>query len=316
MSSARLIALVVLRRLGTALLLLAILSLLTFALLLLSPGGPEQALLGDRAPTPETLAAIREQYLLDEPFAVRYAHWVGGALTGDLGTSIAFRQPVVALLGERLPVTATLAGIAILLTVAVGIPAGLAAAARRGRLADQAITLGALTALSFPSYALALVLLYVFAAWLGWFPVYGSGTLAHYVLPAIALALGQIAILIRQTRAAALDVGSKDYITFAQARGLPAARIWLSYWARNAALPILTVAGLLAASNLAGAVFIEQTFSLPGLGSLLVQSVLQKDIPLIQALVLLGGGVVILVNLVVDIAGLAIDPRIRQGARA
>ncbi|MFF4381073.1 ABC transporter permease [Kitasatospora sp. NPDC001547] len=309
-------ALLIARRLASAVVLLGAMSLLTYGLLSLTPDGPVQALLGDRPSTPETIAAIRAQYLLDEPFPVRYWHWLSQVLSGDFGTSLLARQPVLTVVGERLPVTATLAGCAMVLTLLLGIPAGMAAGLRRGKPLDQGVTLVALVALSFPPFALGLLLLYGFAVELGWFPTYGGGDLRHYTLPAIALSLGQAAVLVRQTRAATLDVGAQDYVTFARARGLGRMRTWGSYSLRNAALPVLTVAGLLAAANLTGAVFVEQTFSLPGLGSLLVQAVNQKDIALIQALVLLGGAVVIGVNLLVDLVYLVVDPRVRHGAPA
>ncbi|WP_022888156.1 ABC transporter permease [Agromyces italicus] len=301
------------RRLIAAVLLLLVLSLLTYALLALSPGGPERALLGDRPATPETIAAIRAQFLLDEPFPVRYWHWLSQALTGDFGTSITVRQPVISMLSERVNVTVTLALLAAVVTLAVGIPAGLAAGIRRGGRLDRSITLVSLVFLSFPPFAIALVLLYGFAIQLRWFPVYGTGDLSHYVLPAIALALGPAAVLTRHTRAAALQVGEQDYITFARARGLSRFGIWESYLLRNSALPVLTIAGLIIAGYLTGAVFVEQAFSLPGLGSLLVQSVTQKDIPVVQALVLLSGVVVIVANLLVDVAYVIVNPQIRQG---
>ncbi|MEV0585278.1 ABC transporter permease [Nonomuraea sp. NPDC050310] len=304
------------RRLGAVVVLLLVLSVLTYGLLALAPGGPEQALLGERASTPETRAAIRLQYHLDEPFPVRYWYWLSGALGGDFGNSVYFRQPVLSVIGERLPVTTTLAGFAIVLTLAVGIPAGLAAGLRRGSAIDRGVTFGTLVSLAFPPFGIALILLYTFGVALRWLPIYGSDQVANYVLPAIALALGQAAVVVRQTRAAALDVGGQDYVTFARARGLSRLRVWGSYSLRNAALPVMTVAGLLAAANLTGAVFVEQAFSLPGLGSLLVQAVNQKDIPLVQALVLLGGAVVIAVNLLVDLLYMVIDPRVRHGAAA
>lgn len=305
----------IVRRLAAAAVLLLILSIITYALLALPEGGPEKALLGDRPPTPEVLAAIRAQYLLDKPFPVRYWHWFTQAITGDFGTSITARQPVMSMIAERLPITATLAGYAVILTLLLGIPAGLLAGMRRGKRTDQNITLVSMLLMSTPSFALALVLLYTFAVALHWFPVYGIGSVEHYILPAIALASGQAAILMRQTRAAALDVAGQDYLTFARARGLSPGRIWGAYSLRNAALPVLTVAGLIAAANLTGAVFVEQTFSLPGLGSLLVTAVNTKDIPLVQALVLLGGFIIIMANLLVDLAYLIVDPRVRGGAR-
>ncbi|MFE4197090.1 ABC transporter permease [Paenarthrobacter sp. NPDC056912] len=310
------IAKLVARRLAAAVVVLFVLSVITFALLALPEGGPERALLGNRPSTPEVLEAIRAKYLLDEPFLVQYWNWFTHAITGDFGTSITARQPVMTMIGQRFPITATLGIYALVLTVLIGIPAGLAAGLRRGKLVDKSITLVSLVFMSAPAFALALLLLYVFAVALNWFPVYGIGDLNHFTLPAIALALGQAAILVRQTRAAALDIGGQDYITFARARGLGRSRIWGRYSLRNSALPILTVAGLIAAGNLTGAVFVEQTFSLPGLGSLLVQAVGQKDIPLVQALVLLGGLVMILANLLVDVAYMIVDPRVRYATAA
>ncbi|MEV4182168.1 ABC transporter permease, partial [Streptosporangium canum] len=232
----------VLKRLCAAVLLLGVLSVLTYGLLAAAPGGPEQVLLGGRPSTPETRAAIREQYHLDDPFPVRYARWLGDALQGDFGTSIYSREPVTTVIADRLPVTAGLAGYALVLTVVVGVPAGLAAAMRRGGRLDQGITLTSLIALSIPPFALSILLLYGFAVALGWFPVFGAGDtpmerLVHLTLPAIALAAAQAAIVVRQMRAAALDLAAQDFLTFARARGLSRRRVWVSYALRNAALP-------------------------------------------------------------------------------
>lgn len=304
------------KRVVAAGLLLGVLSVLTFALLAAAPGRPEQVLLGSRPSTPETRAAIRAEYMLDEPVAVRYVHWLGKALEGDFGTSSYSREPVSSVIGQRLPVTAALATYGVALTFAVAVPAGLIAGLRRGSAVDQGISTLALVATSIPSFVLGLILLYGFAVALGWFPVYGSGGLAHLTLPAIALASGEAAIIIRQTRAAALDLAGQDFLTFARARGLGRFRIWISYALRNASLPILTVGGLTLAAYLTGAVFVERIFSLPGLGSLLIQAVGQKDVPLVQALVLLGGAIVVAVNLMIDLAYLAVDARVRHGVMA
>ncbi|MFD1933140.1 MULTISPECIES: ABC transporter permease [Nonomuraea] len=301
------------RRVAAAVLLLGLLSLLTYGLLAVAPGSPEQALLGSRPSTPETRAAIRAEFMLDEPFVVRYGHWLGNAVHGDFGSSVYSREPVSSVVGERFSTTAGLAAYAVGLTLVVAIPTGLIAGMRRGSGLDQGITSAALIATSVPSYALGIALLYGFAVALGWFPMYGSGDLAHLTLPAIALAAGQAAFVVRQTRAAALDLANQDYLTFARARGLGRRRIWVSYALRNASLPVLTVGGLLLAANLTGAVFVERVFSLPGLGSLLIQAVGQKDIPVVQALVLLGGTVVVVTNLLIDLACLAVDARVRHG---
>lgn len=301
------------RRVGAAVLLLGVLSVLTYGLLAAAPGSPEQVLLGSKPSTPETRAAIRAEFMLDKPLVVRYGHWLGDAVQGDFGNSVYSREPVSSVIGERFSVTAGLATYAIVLTLVVAIPAGLIAGMRRGSGLDQGISSAALVATSVPSYALGIGLLYGFAVALGWFPMYGSGDLAHLTLPAIALATGQVAYMVRQTRAAALDLANQDYLTFARARGLSRRRIWVSYALRNASLPVLTIGGLLLAANLTGAVFVEQVFSLPGLGSLLIQAVGQKDIPVVQALVLLGGTVVVVTNLLIDLAYLAVDARVRHG---
>ncbi|MFF3669438.1 ABC transporter permease [Microtetraspora malaysiensis] len=309
------------RRLGAAVLLLGVLSLLSFVLLAAAPGNPENLLLGPRPSTPETRAAIRAQFHLDDPLYERYLSWLGGALHGDFGTSIYTREPVANVITDRLPVTAGLATYALILTVGVGVPLGLAAAMRRGGRLDQGITLTSLVALAVPPFALSILLLYGFAVALGWFPVFGAGEtvaerIAHLTLPAVALATSEAAIIVRQMRAAALDLAGQDYLTFARARGLSLPRVWISYALRNAALPVLTVGGLLMAANLTGALFVERAFGLPGLGELLVTAVARKDIPVVQALVLLGGAVVVVVNLLIDLTYLAVDPRVRHGAVA
>ncbi|MEU5866485.1 ABC transporter permease [Nonomuraea sp. NPDC047529] len=309
------------RRLAAALLLLGVLSVLTYALLALAPGDPEQVLLGPRPSTAESRAAVRAQYHLDDPLPVRYATWLGDAVRGDFGASLYSREPVAGVIADRLPVTAGLAAYAIILTLTVGLPAGLAAAMRRGGPLDRGITLSALVGLAIPPFAMSILLLYGFAVTLGWFPVFGAGEtfaerVAHLTLPAIALATGQAAVVIRQMRAAALDLAGQDYMTFARARGVGRARYWIGYALRNTALPVLTVGGLLLAANLTGALFVERAFGLHGVGELLVSAVGQKDLPVVQALVLMGGAVVVAVNLLIDLAYLAVDPRVRHGAVA
>ncbi|MFF4991998.1 ABC transporter permease [Streptosporangium saharense] len=309
------------RRLAAALALLGALSVITYGLLVASPGGPEQVLLGTRPSTPETRAAIRAEYHLDDPFPLRYAHWLGDAVHGDFGVSIYSREPVADVIADRLPVTAGLAGYALLITFAVGVPVGLVAAMGRGGLLDQGITLGSLVLLAVPPFAMSILLLYGFAVALGWFPVFGAGDtfmerVTHLTLPAVALAAAQAAMVVRQMRAAALDLAGQDFLTFARARGLPRTRVWIGYALRNAALPVLTVGGLLLAANLTGALFVEQAFGLHGLGALLIAAVSQKDIPVVQALVLFGGAIVVAVNLLIDLAYLVVDPRVRHGAVA
>ncbi|GII95412.1 ABC transporter permease [Sinosporangium siamense] len=305
------------RRLAAMVVLLALLSLLCFGLLGLSPGSPEQLLLGTRPSTPELRATIRAEFHLDEPFLMQYWHWLTDAVRFDFGVSAHTQQEVTAIIGERFHVTALLAVYGLVVALLVAIPAGLYAGVKQGKPGDQVITFGALLAISAPAFALSVLLLYVFGVALNWFPVFGAGeglaeNIYHLTLPAIALAAGSAALMIRQLRASVLDVTNQDFMTFARARGLSPARIWTVYLLRNSCLPMLTISGLVLAGSLAGAVIIEQSFGLAGLGSQLITSVQQLDIPVVQALALLTGATVIIVNLLVDLAYIVIDPRVRH----
>ncbi|SEM42517.1 ABC transporter permease [Nonomuraea pusilla] len=307
------------RRLPVSALLLLAVSLAVFGLLALSPGSTERALLGPRPATAEALDAIRHRYHLDQPFLVQYGHWLGGVLRGDMGVSVQTGEPVAARIAERLSITLELGLYATLLIVLLGVPLGLLAAARRDGAADHAVSAGAVLAVSAPSFAVGVLLLYVFGVRLGWFPVFGAGEegwdrVRHLTLPAVALALSQIALVTRQTRAAAIDVVSRDHLTFARARGLPGRVIWRRYALRNTAVPVTTSVGLVLAYAMTGAVLVEVTFSLPGVGALVMESVSNKDVPVVQGVALSAAAAVIAVNLLVDLAYLALDPRLRQAA--
>ncbi|RBQ19397.1 ABC transporter permease [Spongiactinospora rosea] len=301
--------------------LLGAISLAVYALLSLAPGSAERALLGTRPATPELIAAIRDRYHLDDPFLVQYTKWLGGVIRGDFGESLQTGEPVLARIAERLPITVGLAVYATLLILVIGVPLGLVAAARRGRAADRAVSTGAVLAVSAPSFAVGTLLLYVFGVRLAWFPVFGTGSgfmqqIHHLTLPAIALALSQIALITRQTRAAGLDVVGRDHLTFARARGLPGRVVWIRYALRGVALPVATSAGLVLGYSITGAVLIEVTFSLPGAGALIVEAVAAKDIPMVQGIALAAAGLTLLVNLFVDVSYLALDPRLRRRAAA
>jgi peptide/nickel transport system permease protein len=307
----------VVRRLLIAVVLVLAASIAVFGLLWLAPGDPAQILLGTRAATPEALAAVRSQYGLDDPVVVQYLHWLGATLHGDFGESIQTRQPVSALLAERAPVTVQLALYAILIVVVVGVPAGMLAASRRGHAPDRMLTGLSTLTVSAPPFALGILLLSVFGATLGIFPVFGAGEsgvdrLWHLTLPAITLAVGQAAVVVRQTRASALNVYGRDYLTFARARGLSSGRVWRRYAVANASLPVVTTIGLLLASGVTGAVLVEQTFSLKGLGALAVSAVSAKDIPVVQAISVLVAVAVVLGNLAVDLVQVWLDPRVRK----
>ncbi|MGI8333850.1 ABC transporter permease [Actinomadura scrupuli] len=303
------------QRIGAAIVLLLALSLLVFSLMFLAPGDIARNLLGTRSVTPEALAGIRAQYHLDEPFLQQYWRWLTHALTGDFGTSIRTGGPVGRMLVDRLGVTAAIAGLAFVLSVLVGIPAGVMAALRRGRWADRLLVGAAVVGVSAPGFAVSLILLYVFAVGLGWFPIYGTGSgffdgLWHLVLPAVALALGLGAFVVKLTRAAVIRELGEDYVMFARSRGLSHRRV-LRIVLRNAAIPIVTSLGLMVAYLFGGTVLIEVTFALPGLGALMEESVLFKDFPVVQALTVIVALIVSMSALVVDLAYLAIDPRVR-----
>lgn len=311
------VALYLLRKLGQTAALLILVSVLVFALLYLAPGSVERTLLQGQPATPETIAAIREQFHLDDPFLAQYWRWVSGAITGDFGSSIVERQPVTTVIGGRLEISATLALMSIVLVLITAIPLGMIAGLRQGRAADALISGMAVTFLAAPVYATATILLYVFGIALGLFPVFGAGNgfadrLWHLLLPAITLAIAQFAVVARQMRASVLGVESADYVTFARARGLARARILVAYTFRNSMLPVLTVTGLLLAGSLGGVVFIENIFSIPGLGSLLVESIQSKDMPVVQAVAILLATIIFVFNFIIDIMYAVVDPRIRM----
>ena len=303
----------ILRRLAGAAVVLTLLSFLVFSLLYLVPGDPVKILVGTRRLTPEVRQAVTARYGLDEPLVVRYWHWLTRAVTGDFGDSVRSATPVTDVLASRVSLTAWLTIGAFILAVAVGIPLGIVAARRRGSWVDRTIVGWSVVGVSAPGFALGLVLLYVFGLMLGWFPVFGEGTgivdtLWHLALPAIALATGIGAMLVRITRAAVGAELSQDYVTFARSRGVPHRRITAMY-VRGAALPIITSAGLILGTLFGSTVLVEEAFSLPGLGQLLADSITYKDVPVVQAIALLVAFVIIVVTLIVDVVAFAVDPR-------
>ncbi|WP_248305750.1 ABC transporter permease [Agromyces sp. H66] len=294
---------------------LFVLSIVVFAMLHLAPGDLVKNLLGNRPSSPDAIAAIRARYHLDEPLPVQYLQWLGGALGGDFGESIRLQTPVVDAIADRLGVTLALTGLAFALALAVAIPLGVQSAVHAGGVVDRVASALGIVGLSAPTFAVGLLLLYVFAYYLPVFPVYGAGdggldTLHHLVLPAVTLALGLGAIVLKLTRAAMLRELDADYVTAARARGITDAtthRIAL----RNAAIPIVTGASLVLTFLVGGTVLAETTYALPGIGTLLQDSVLYKDLPVVQALTLLIAVVIAVIALLADLAYLLLDPRVR-----
>ncbi|MDQ3890263.1 MAG: ABC transporter permease [Actinomycetota bacterium] len=316
--SARRLALFVARRLLALVVLLLVLSFAIFSLLALAPGSPERSLLGTRPATPETLAEIRSQYNLDKPFLTQYAIWLKNATRLDFGESIQNQQRVKDLLEQRVGVSLRLIGLAFAIAVVFGVALGVAAAVRAETILDRSIVAATIVGVSAPAFVSGLILLYVFALQLGWFPAVGaSGNLGDYVLPAVALALGMMALITRVARAGMRRELSRDHLTFARARGLSRAHVLLVHGVRNALIPVLTSAGLVFSLMLGGSLLVETVFSLQGVGSLLVGATLTSDFPVVQGLALLLAVVIVVMNLLVDLSYLLLDPRVRfERARA
>ena len=306
------------RVLGAVAVLLA-LSVLIFALLYLAPGDVVKNLLGNRPSSPEAVNAIRAQYHLDESAVQQYLRWLGGFLHGDLGESVRLQVPVSEAISQRVGLTALLCAMAFVLSVLVAVPLGVLSAVRAGGWIDRSASGLAVIGLSAPTFAIGLLLLLVFAYVIPVLPVYGVGdggldTIRHLTLPAISLALGLGAIVVKLTRAAMLRELDTDYVTAARARGLSEATV-LRIALRNAAIPITTGAGLLLTFLVGGTVLAEATFALPGLGTLLRDSVLFKDIAVVQSLTLLVACVIMAISLLADSAYLLLDPRVREHGR-
>jgi peptide/nickel transport system permease protein len=308
----------ILRRLAVAVPLLFLISFGVFALVNLAPGDPVRALIGSRPANAETIAAIREEFHLNDPFLVQYGKWLGQVVQGDLGRSITGNRPVARMIGDRLGVTLYLTLFGSFLVLTVGVALGMLAAFRSGSRLDRGVVMLGVLGISSPPFVTGIFLLYIFGVVLGWFPTFGPGhgffdRFWHLVLPAVALALSVMAIVTKITRASVIEELDKDYVVFARARGLSRARIAFAYVLRNALIPVVTAAGLIVVGIIAGAIYVEVTFALPGLGSLTVDAVQKRDIPLIQGTTLFFAVLVVAVNLAIDVLYVLIDPRIRFG---
>jgi peptide/nickel transport system permease protein len=318
--SGRGLALYIARRLGTLAVLLVVISFAVFSLLYISPGNVVDTLLGTNPRTPAEVRFLTNEYHLNKPFLDQYWIWAGQAVRLHFGTSIQTSLPVTSEITARLPTSLYLGVYAFILTMVLGIGLGIAAALRRRTVVDRAIVSSSIVALSTPAFVSGVFLIFLFAIKLHWFPVFGPGTgffgeLWHLTLPAIALALTGTAYLVKHTRAALIGVLDQDYVTFARARGLSSARVLLGYAVRNALIPVVTISGLILSYVITGAVLVEDTFSLPGIGQLLVQSATAKDLPMIQGVAILIAVVIVGANLLADLVYVAVDPRIRLTRR-
>jgi ABC-type dipeptide/oligopeptide/nickel transport system permease component len=263
---------------------------------------------------PEIVAEARRRLGLDQPLIVQYGRFMEAAARGDFGVSLRHREPALGLILERLPATGQLATVSLLLAVVLAIPAGTWAALqayRRRRLAAAPVMIGTLVAQSTPSFWLGIMLMLFFGVLLRWLPISGRGTALHLIMPAVALAVGPAAYFTRLTRSGLLDVLSKEFITVARAKGLSGITVLSRHAFRNAAIPLVTAIGLSFGRLLSGTVVIETVFAWPGIGRLAVQAVFNRDFPVVQAAVFVGGLIFVLINLVMDFVYVLIDPRIR-----
>jgi peptide/nickel transport system permease protein len=295
-------------------------SIVIFMVLHLSPGDPVEIMLGSQA-TQEDRVRLRAELGLDQPLHVQYVRWLGHVLRGDLGRSIWMKRPVLAEVLVRFKATLVLTGTALLLSTAVGVALGVASATRPNSLLDRTSAVASLFGASMPSFWLGIVLMVVFALWLGWLPAsgmyapYGGGDLrdllAHLALPAVTLAAASVTIIARLTRATMLETLGQDYIRTARAKGVVERGVVLRHGLKNALIPIVTVVGVQAGYLLGGAVLTETVFAWPGVGTLMVQGILARDFPLVQGCVLVVALSFVLVNLAVDLLYAWLDPRIR-----
>lgn len=307
-----------LKRVVIALATLVLASIVVFAVLEILPGDPVRLMLGMNA-SAEQVEQVRTQMGLNDPLLLRYVHWIGNLVMLDFGRSYTYSVPVIDLVRERVAVSLPLALIALALSTLIAIPVGLYAASRQGRLGDTISMSTAQIGVAIPNFWFALLLIYLFAVWLKWvpaggFPGWSSGIWPAFkalILPAIALALPQAAILARVTRQALIEVLSEDYIRTARAKGLPYRAVLWRHALRNAMIPVLTILGLQFAFLLAGTIIIENVFYLPGLGRLIFQAITQRDLIVVESVVMLLVATVILVNLLVDFSYAVVDPRLR-----
>ena len=308
-----------LHRLVSLLASLIVASLVVFAAVEIVPGDPARFMLGINA-QPDTVAALRAELGLDRSLVERYFSWVGGLFTGDLGVSYTYRSPVSEIVAERLQVSLPLAVYALVLTVVIAFPVGMIAAGSQGGAVDTLFTGATQLGIAVPNFWFALLLILLFLVNLGWFsaggfPGWEAGLLPGLqalTLPAIALALPQASILARVLRSSLIDTLSDDYIRTARAKGLSAGQALRRHALRNAMIPVFTIIGLQFSFLIAGAVIIENVFFLPGLGRLVLQAITQRDLIVVESVVMLLVLAVILVNFVVELAYAWIDPRLRK----
>ncbi|MDX2321655.1 MAG: ABC transporter permease subunit [Moritella sp.] len=330
----------ILKRLGTVIPTFFGITLLTFTLIHMIPGDPIEIMAGERGISPERHAMLSAELGLDQPIWKQYFSYVGGILQGDLGNSLVTKKPVLSEFFELFPATVELAFLAALFAIAVGLPAGIIAAVKRGSIFDHTVMGVSLTGYSMPIFWWALLLMLVFSVNLGWTPVSGridvslwiehvtgfmlidsllsdevgafGSAIHHLILPAIVLGTIPLAVIARMTRSSMLEVLGEDYIRTARAKGLAPWRVIVIHALRNALIPVITVIGLQVGILLSGAILTETIFAWPGIGKWLIESIGRRDYPVVQGGILIIATLIILVNLLVDIIYGVVNPRIRH----
>ena len=302
----------IIRRVGYCLLSLFLLSVTIFFFVRVT--GDPATLLVEPGASDADIAAIHHQFGLDRPLVVQYLLFVSSLLQGDLGKSFYYQTPVFELYLERLPNSLLLAFVAMSLSLLIGIPSGILASVRVGRFWDSAGKMFALLGLSLPSFLVGLVLILVFSVYLGWLPSSGSGGIAHLIMPAFALGWYFAASHMRLTRSSMLEVLGSEYIKLARLKGLPQVLVVAKHAFKNALIPVLTLAGVNLVIMVNVAVVVETVFAWPGIGRLLYEGITFRDFPVVQGTVILGGAMIVFVNLFVDILYAVVDPRIRLGS--
>jgi peptide/nickel transport system permease protein len=306
-----------LKRGGATTVTLAAASVIIFAFIHLVPGDPIYVLLGDTA-TPDQVEELRRRLGLDQPIIVQYLRWAGNALTGDLGRSIFFQAPVLSVIADGAETSALLATMTMVWVVLIGLPIGMIAAVRHGTWLDQGLSGAAMLMASVPTFWVGLYLILIFAAWLGWLPSSGYpsifeggiANLRYLVLPSLTLAAPNAALILRLTRASMLDVSREDYVRTARAKGIRPWQVVRRHILRNALLTVVSAFGFTFAALLSEAVVTETVFALPGIGRLVVQSILRRDYPVIQGVILVIVVLYLTINLLVDLSYRLLDPRV------
>lgn len=314
----------ILRKLLTLVPTVILVSMLTFLLTSLLPGDPALQVLGGAEPSQKAIEAVHKDLGLDRPLPIRYLSYIGKVLHGDFGRSYRTRQPVLQAIGERLPVTLEIGLVALIMSVLLAVPLGVLSAYRANKPVDRTITTASFGLLAIPSFMSALLLLYIFAVYLGLFPATGwvrltdnfAENIHSVVLPATALGIGQLAFYTRLLRSDMIATLQEDFVSMARAKGLPTWRILFRHALRPSSFSLLTIVGLQVGGLIGGAVIVEQFFALPGVGRLLFDSITQRDLVMVQGVVLFLSLATVLANFAVDLLYSVLDPRIRRGSSA